>query len=205
MPAPILIIPAAFSPDLCSAMCRALDEGETRESGFMWPQEDGRIGERIEPRLKVRTDHYLGEDLAGAASSAIIDRVLPKVRQAFQFDVTRIERHMVARYARGGHFAAHKDDLLPGTRHRKFALSVILNDAFWGGALEFPEFGPDKVFWEPSGTAVVFSCSLEHRVTRVEEGARYAYLTFLYDEAGEALRQQELAQLATPCPANVTT
>ncbi len=56
-----------------------------------------------------------------------------------------------------------------------------------GGELRFPEFGP-RTYRAPSGGAVVFSCSLLHEALPVVKGRRYAYVPFLYDEAGEELR-----------------
>jgi len=37
--------------------------------------------------------------------------------------------------------------------------------------------------------AIVFSCSLLHEATPVPKGCRYAYLPFLYDEAGAKIRE----------------
>jgi hypothetical protein len=38
----------------------------------------------------------------------------------------------------------------------------------------------------------VFSCSLLHEATPVTAGERYAFLPFLYDEAGAKLREKNL-------------
>jgi predicted 2-oxoglutarate/Fe(II)-dependent dioxygenase YbiX len=71
----------------------------------------------------------------------------------------------------------------------RFALSVNLNDAFEGGTLSFPEYGP-KAYKMPAGTGVVFSCSLLHQVAPVTRGQRYAFLPFLYDDAAATLREK---------------
>ncbi|THD60691.1 MAG: hypothetical protein E8A12_10465, partial [Phenylobacterium sp.] len=42
-------------------------------------------------------------------------------------------------------------------------------------------------------------CSLLHEATPVTKGVRYAFLPFLFDEAGEALRQKNL-HLLGPAP-----
>ena len=67
--------------------------------------------------------------------------------------------------------------------HRKFACSINLHDGFEGGDLRFAEYG-QKTYRPPLGGAVVFSCALLHEATRVSAGRRYAFLPFLYDEAG---------------------
>ena len=84
------------------------------------------------------------------------------------------------------------------TAHRRFAVSINLNaEEFEGGDLRFPEFGP-RTYRPPTGGAVVFSCSLLHEATPVTQGRRYAFLPFLYDEAGERVRAENLRFLAEP-------
>jgi predicted 2-oxoglutarate/Fe(II)-dependent dioxygenase YbiX len=111
------------------------------------------------------------------------------MRKAFQFGASRIERYIVACYdgSQGGHFRAHRDNTTPGTAHRRFAVTLNLNEDFDGGELWFPEFG-DRRYRPPLGGAVVFSCSLLHEATPVTRGLRYASLPFLYDDAGAAIR-----------------
>ena len=117
-----------------------------------------------------------------------------EVEKAFRFRVTRIERYIVARYDAedGGYFRPHRDNRTSGTAHRQFACSINLNaEDFEGGDLRFPEYGT-RTYRPPTGGAVVFSCSLLHEATPVTRGARYAFLPFFYDEAGEAIRQRNL-------------
>ena len=115
---------------------------------------------------------------------------MPEIKRAFAFDVTRMERHIVASYDQsGGYFRPHRDNTTKGTAHRRFAVSVNLNEEFEGGEVSFPEYGP-RGFKAPTGGAVVFSCSLLHAVSPVTRGRRYAFLPFLYDEAAAALRAE---------------
>ena len=113
------------------------------------------------------------------------------MRKAFQFNPSRIERYIVARYdsTEGGHFRAHRDNTTRGTAHRRFAITINLNDDFDGGELWFPEFGSRR-YRPPMGGAVVFSCSLLHEATPVMRGVRYATLPFLYDDAAAKLREE---------------
>jgi hypothetical protein len=74
----------------------------------------------------------------------IHDRLVPEIDKAFQFTVTRMERHIVACYdaAEEAHFRPHRDNTTKGTAHRRFAVSLFLNTgAYEGGLLRFPEFG----------------------------------------------------------------
>ena len=59
----------------------------------------------------------------------------------------------------------------------------------------FPEFGP-QTYRPPTGGAVVFSCSLLHEATPVTKGTRYAFLPFLFDEAGARMRAANLHLLS---------
>jgi predicted 2-oxoglutarate/Fe(II)-dependent dioxygenase YbiX len=120
-------------------------------------------------------------------------RICPEIKKAFQFMVSRIERDLVARYdaETGGHFGPHRDDTGLLVAHRRFAVSINLNDDFDGGEISFPEFSPQGIK-APPGTAVVFSASLLHQVSRVTRGRRYVFLTFLFDEEAERLRLTNL-------------
>jgi predicted 2-oxoglutarate/Fe(II)-dependent dioxygenase YbiX len=93
-----------------------------------------------------------------------------------------------------GHFRAHRDNTTKGTAHRRFAVSVNLNEDFDGGEVSFPEYGP-KSFKAPTGGAVIFSCSLLHAVSKVTRGRRYAFLPFLYDDAAAKIREANNAFL----------
>lgn len=107
-----------------------------------------------------------------------------------------MERYIVACYAAedGGHFRMHRDNTTRGTAHRRFAVSINLNDRFEGGEVSFPEYGP-RGYKAPAGGAVVFSCSLLHAVSRVTEGERFAFLPFIYDDEAARIREANNAHL----------
>ena len=106
--------------------------------------------------------------------------------------VTRIERHIVGGYSAedGGHFRPHTDNGqgVGPTAHRRFAVSINLNDDFDGGEVVFPEYNTVG-YKAPAGWAVVFPCAALHSVQPVTRGTRYAYLPFVYDEAGARIRE----------------
>ena len=114
----------------------------------------------------------------------------PQILKAHQFKVTRMERYVVSCYSADdeAHFRGHRDNTTKGTAHRKFAVSINLNDDFDGGEVCFPEYGP-RSFKAPPGGAVVFSCSLLHAVTKVTRGRRFAFLPFLYDDEAAKIRE----------------
>lgn len=94
----------------------------------------------------------------------------------------------------GGCFRPHRDNIIAIAAHRRFALTINLNDAYDGAELVFPEYGR-KTCRAAIGEAIVFSCSLLHEVTPVTRNRRYGFLMFPYDEAGQQMRDQSSANL----------
>lgn len=198
VPAPVLVLPRVLEPELCRRLIAVYEAGGGEESGFMVEQGGKTVG-RLDPSTKRRRDQEIeDETLRAALRARITRRIAPEMRKAFQFNPTRIERYIVACYdgRDGGHFRAHRDNTTPGTAHRRFAVTINLNDGFDGGELWFPEFGPRR-YRPPVGGAVVFSCSLLHEATPVTSGLRYATLPFLYDDAAAQVREANRHSLAT--------
>jgi peroxiredoxin/predicted 2-oxoglutarate/Fe(II)-dependent dioxygenase YbiX len=189
--APVLVLPNIFEPELCRRLIALYEKQGGTESGFM-REMDGKTVVVSDPSHKRRKDCMI-EDAALLATTKqrIARRIVPEIAKAYQFQVTRIERFIVACYTAedGGLFNAHRDNTTKGTAHRRFAVSLNLNDDYDGGELRFPEFSP-KGIKPPAGAAVVFSCSLLHAANEVTRGDRYVFLPFLYDEAASKIREQ---------------
>jgi predicted 2-oxoglutarate/Fe(II)-dependent dioxygenase YbiX/peroxiredoxin len=196
--APVLVLPRVFEPEFCELLIDLFEGSPSQDSGFA-ATVDGRTELVVDHTLKRRRDVMVEHpQLQAAIEARLAHRLLPMVRTAFNWKAEFIERFLIARYAAAdrGFFQAHRDDVLAGSKHRKFAVSINLNaEGFAGGDVCFPEFGPRR-YRPPTGGAVVFSCSLLHEVTPVTEGVRYAFLPFLFDQAGETLRQAHQATLA---------
>lgn len=194
--APVLRVPHVLPADLCRRLVDGYEADGGEDSGFM-REVDGRTVLQVDPQHKRRRDWIIADEKLRDHLNARINRMLvPAIERAFQFRATRIERHIVACYEAGaGHFRPHRDNTTKGTAHRRFAVTINLNDGYDGGDLRFPEFGA-RTYRAPLGGAVVFSCSLLHEATPVTSGKRYAFLPFLYDEAGAKLREQNSRFLA---------
>ncbi len=191
--APILSLSDVFEPELCRHLIDCFERGGGKESGFM-QDEGGRSLENFDQEWKRRRDFHLTDArLIANLRARIGRRVCPEIRKAFQMRLTRIERDLVARYdsETGGHFGPHRDDTGMSVAHRRFAVSINLNADFEGGEISFPEYSP-RSFKAAPGTAIVFSASILHQVSRVTRGRRYVFLTFLFDEEAERLRQANL-------------
>jgi predicted 2-oxoglutarate/Fe(II)-dependent dioxygenase YbiX len=200
--APVLIVPRIFEPEICQRLIAVYEAGGGQPSGVMRDVGGRTVG--VLDDFKRRRDFTVEDPaLRQELLTRISRRLVPEVAKVFQFRATRIERHIVACYdaAEGGYFRPHRDNETLGTAHRKFACSINLNaEAFEGGDLRFPEFGR-RTYRPPTGGAVVFACGLQHEATPVTRGRRYAFLPFLYDEAGQRTRDANLAaQAASPPP-----
>ena len=196
--APVLTLERVLEPELCQALKLYFEHVGGAPSGFMIEQ-DGLTTARVDPRFKRRSDVTIEDPaLLRAVRERLEARLFPMVKRAFNWQATEIERFIVARYDAedAGFFSAHRDDMTPGTAHRKFAVTLNLNaEDYAGGELRFPEFGR-RTYRSPTGGATVFCCSLLHEVTPVTRGSRYAVLPFLYDEAGARLRKANLSRVA---------
>jgi len=197
MHAPVLIQPCVFEPALCRRLIDLYLAQGGEISGFMRDQGGKTVG--VHDTVHKSREDYTIEDetLKKRLQLRLYQKVVPAILKAYSFRVTRMERYIVGCYSsdRGGHFRPHRDNTTRGTAHRRFAVSVNLNDDFEGGELVFPEYGPRR-YKLPAGSAVVFSGSLLHMVTPVTRGQRYAYLPILYDEAAARVRESNSHHLA---------
>ena len=190
IPTPVLILPNVFEPEFCAKLISLYEASGGTETGFMREIEGKTVG-LLDASHKRRRD-YVIKDAAIIRETQLRfqRRIVPEIRKVHQFNVTRMERYIVSCYSAedGGHFAPHRDNTTKGTAHRRFAVSINLNDDFDGGQLGLPEYGP-RTFKMPPGGAAVFSCSLLHKVTPVTRGRRYAFLPFLYDDEAAKIRK----------------
>ena len=196
--APVLVVPHVLEPDFCRRLVELYEARGGTESGFM-REVGGKTVPMHDHNHKRRADYEIQEqDVRRELRIRLERRLVPMIERAYHFKATRIERYIVACYDAkdGGHFAAHRDNTTPGTAHRRFAVTINLNDDFEGGNLRFPEYG-ERTYRAPVGGAVVFSCSLLHEAQRVTSGCRYATLPFLYDEAAASIREANRGSLVT--------
>ena len=189
--APVLLLPNVLDPELCLHLIDVWETEGNVETGVELSQENRRQ-EVIISDSKSRRDHIVTDKkLLRLLSSSIGRRVMPELQRAFAFQATRFEGFKIVCYdaATSGFFSAHRDNLSSSTAHRRFALSLNLNQDYEGGYLRFPEFGPN--LYQPEvGEAIVFSCSHLHEVTEMKNGRRFALLSFLFSEAGSQSRSK---------------
>lgn len=194
--APVLVVPDIFEPALCQRLIACYDAAGGTDSGFM-REVDGLTVGLIDHKHKRRRDCLIEDEaLRRTAMQRIHERLVPQIERAFQFRATRMERYIVSCYdaSEQGMFRPHRDNTTRGTAHRRFALSLFLNDGYEGGQLVFPEYG-SALYSAPAGGGVVFSCSILHEALPVTAGRRLMFLPFLYDEAARRVRSANAAFL----------
>ncbi len=189
-PAPVLLLPDVFSPDLCQQLVvdweREHYEGViTVGTGFDDDGDDLVVASSV----KMRRDHRLADDANAQVCEVVGRRVAPMLHKAFHFRMGSMQHFRVGAYAadRGDFFKTHWDNDSATTEGRRFAMSMNLNDNYEGGAVRFPEFGNES-YRPPMGGALIFSCSLLHEALPVVRGTRFVALTFFFS-AREIKRQ----------------
>jgi peroxiredoxin/predicted 2-oxoglutarate/Fe(II)-dependent dioxygenase YbiX len=193
IPAPVLVLPHVFTPDLCKTLIGLYEADGGKETGVMRGDKDV-----LDPSFKRRRDYTLEDPgIVRTINAAIARCVIPQIEKLFFMKITRMERYIVGCYAveDGGHFAPHRDNRENITAHRRFAVSINLNADFEGGGVRFPEYNMRTVK-APPGWAVVFPCAILHEVAKVTAGRRYAFLPFVYDETGSKIREFHLSNSA---------
>jgi peroxiredoxin len=189
--APVLLIPKVLPDEFCKELIHVWETEGNEDSGFM-KQIDGKTVGIYDYGHKIRRDHFIKEGpLLAKCKRYVVNRILPEMKKAYNYEVTRFEDFRIACYdaSRGGYFRPHRDNTTDGTAHRRFAMSLLLNDEYEGGSLRFPEYGR-HTYRPPAGGAVIFSCSLLHEATDVTAGRRFVLLSFFYGEAERKLRDE---------------
>lgn len=186
--APVLLVPRLLSGELCRALIA--EHARDHRASTMVRQDKGETVLRPDERFKKRADHMLlNAALNQQVTARLTAQLVPAITRAFHYPVSRVEGFKIVCYdaTHGGYFKPHRDNITQPTRHRRFALTVNLNDTYQGGTLIFPEFSADE-YCPPAGGAMVFSGSHLHEVRPVTQGKRYALISFLWGEETRSTR-----------------
>ena len=178
--APVLFVPDALAPELCEQLMERWASEGSVETGVETIV-DGARAEATDVRRKRRRDHTVtDQQLLRQLTQHIGGRVFPELQKAFAFTAAGFEGFKIGCYTAEdrGHFEAHRDNLSTATAHRRFGLTLNLNDDYDGGELRFPEYGPTR-YRPAAGEALVFSGSHLHEVLPVERGRRFVLLSFV--------------------------
>jgi prolyl 4-hydroxylase len=136
-------------------------------------------------RLHVHPDIELTKRIDNKLSRS----VLPELMKVFYFNVKYREDYKICSYnsETSGRFHAHRDTPTPH-QHRKYAMSLLLNDDYKGGELYLPEY--DIHIKPKSNTAIIFPGICSHQVLEVTQGFRMAIITFFSSDLKEGYRMK---------------
>ena len=193
IPPPVLVLPNVLEPALCGQLIGLYDADGGQESGVV--RDHASI---LDGGFKRRRDYTITDPaVIQALKDRLARRVLPEISRLFFMEANFIERQIIGCYAAedGGHFSPHRDNNPGLTAHRRYAVSINLNDGFEGGEVHFPEYSAAGLK-APAGWAVVFPCAILHAVAPVRTGRRYAYLPFVFDRVGLEIRDRQAAAAA---------
>ena len=187
MQAPLLHVPNVLDAEMCRTLVKAFEEGE-KVQGTSIHFRNGKPVETVDRSYKNRRDHRLQGDMKQKLWTLLHARLGPAIRRAFHFEISRFEYIQVGCYIaeEKGHFVPHRDNTSPLSAHRRFAMSLNLNEGYEGGEIRFPEYG-NTVYRPEPGAAVVFSCSLLHEATPVTKGTRYVLVSMFWSEAEQPI------------------
>ena len=177
-------------------------QGEVRQKESKKITKEERLtGIKIKPKKdsKVRTS-----DTRWTTEQWIYDLIFPFMQEAnkqagWNLDVATAEPMQIARYKKGGFYTNHSDGLadslsaynMPDNsflhgKVRKISMSMILNDDFEGGDLEFCSYfnGECKIIPVKLnvGNMIFFLSGVEHRVAPVTKGTRYSLVSWFLGE-----------------------
>lgn len=168
-PPPVLLIPDVISDDLAQRLVAYLD---ANSADAFRNTSDYKSRSHIHPdkALEIELDDKLSKSL------------LPEIEKVFYSQISHRETYKICCYdaAEQGCFGKHRDTIDPHL-HRRYALTLVLNDDYEGGGISFPEY-TDEIVEVPRNWAVVFPGSLYHQVHNIGVGRRYVLISFLFTE-----------------------
>jgi hypothetical protein len=165
---PYLLVENVLSPDLLSRIIKYYDVNESK-----------RIYHNS--KTKQRYHVYPDQELEIEIDNKLSRSLFPEIRKIFYFDVKYRETYKIASYDanNSGQFHAHRDTTHP-YQHRRYAMSLFLNDDYSGGEFELLEYGlkikPKK------NSALVFPGICSHLVNKVTDGSRKVIISFFCNE-----------------------
>jgi PKHD-type hydroxylase len=165
----------ALSKDFCEYVLRSID-WEKAQTAEIYRGTDHLVKE------ETRISQVIWQDLL-TPIGCVLKNYLLQANSIWNYDLSYIEQAQIAKYGLGGHYDWHIDSKAPiNNVQRKLSISILLNDDFEGGGLEF-DFQRGENVLKSQGDVVVFPSFLHHRVNPVTDGVRYSAVTWGYGPA----------------------
>jgi predicted 2-oxoglutarate/Fe(II)-dependent dioxygenase YbiX len=170
IPPPVLLVPDVILPAQAQRLIHYFEEHEAdafRNSGT----------------YKSRSHLHPSKALELELDNKLCKSLLPEIGKVFYSQISHRETYKICCYdaSEKGAFGKHRDTIDPHL-HRRYALTLVLNDDYEGGGIRFPEYS-DDIVPVPKYAAVIFPGSLYHQVREIGRGRRYVLVSFLFTEA----------------------
>jgi len=140
-------------------------------------------------------------EIGWSSNQWLYDLVWPFMESAnesagWNFDIKAAEAMQIGKYTEGGFYNWHRDgesdslnvytdpdNTFINGRVRKLSMTVLLNENFEGGELQFNLYGDQQVIvstpeLNKAGSIIVFPSFTEHRITPVIKGTRYSLVSW---------------------------
>ena len=175
-PPPVLLVPNVISEELAQRLIANLEE-------------NAEASHQTHTDYKSRIHVHPSKELELALDNKLSKSLLPEIAKVFYSDISHRETYKTCCYSADdlGCFGKHRDTIAPHL-HRRYAMTLVLNDDFEGGGISFPEYS-DEVIEVPKTWAVVFPGSLFHQVNTIGVGRRYVVISFFFTEAEAAIKE----------------
>lgn len=173
LPAPVITIPDAITQELAELLISELNAK---------PDSHSLRNDNYKRRSHLQTNPQLSELI----DKKLVKSVFPEIEKAFYSRITHRETYKICLYdgENSGRFGKHRDTIDP-YRHRRYAMTLALNDDYEGGGICFPEYSTSVVPLEKY-SAVIFPGSLFHEVKPIESGKRYVVISFFFGDVEAA-------------------
>ena len=171
---PILIVPNVINKELADKLMHYLDNTNHHKD---------------KRGTKVREHTTASKELSDCLDEKLSKSLFPEIEKVFYNKITHRENWKICSYKSedGGKFHVHRDTIHPYL-HRKFAMSLILNDNYQGGGITFPEY-TDQIITAPKYSAIIFPGTLYHEVKKINSGIRYVVISFLFTDKEAAIKK----------------
>ena len=162
--------------------------------------------EEIKQGVKVLYEpEYRQSDVCWINDQWIYELIWPYMEEANELsgwglDIKGAEVIQLTRYKEGGFYSWHRDGISDNISSkdrfdnpilkgnvRKVSLTLLLNDDFEGGDLEFATYSEETCEITPikakAGDMIFFTSGTEHRVTPITKGTRYSLVVWFVGPA----------------------
>tara|TARA_B100001175_G_scaffold316937_2_gene332201 strand:- start:248 stop:1912 length:1665 start_codon:yes stop_codon:yes gene_type:complete len=130
---------------------------------------------------KNRNHVHPNKELEIEIDNKLSRSLFPEIKKVFYFDVYYRELYKICSYKAETHgrFHPHRDTPEP-YQHRRYAMSLFLNDDYEGGEFELVEYG--LKIKPQANSAIIFPGISTHKVNEVTKGCRQVIISFFCSE-----------------------